>query len=503
MSIDHFAAVSSTAPAVVSHSGHDSSSTPGPSSHAPAGRSSALRAAPVAPVAPVASPSPSLAARSREEVAQERLALLGAGEPLRLWGRLSRLRVSSGAVFADVVADGALWQIAALRQRHPESFALLSECVCGDLIEARGAWESTRSGDRALFCEAVARHAACEGSFPSWMEPASDETAAERPEMAMAADPRRQRWIQGRFRMVRGLRQWADAAGLWETPTPILTPCASGAAATPFMSRWQAGERELALRVAPENALIRLAMAGMEALYEMGPAFRNEGLSRRHHPEFWIMEAYRVGWSGQDALAQCVAAMNAGCLASGGRAPGAFAPLRVEEALVACGWSEEQARDLDWMRAQLRAAGHAPDTADSVLPWQALDELCELPPDPIALVGQPVALSPLAAREAADSVGSAASEACDRFELFLGGMEIANGYAQLRDRAEQADRFIQQAERAGAGAEALAPDAAYLRAMTLGMPAVAGFGVGVDRLAQWSLQAPSIRHVLPFPLRGA
>lgn len=423
------------------------------------------------------------------------------------------MRVSSGAVFVDVVADGALWQIAALRQRHPESFALLSECACGDLIEARGAWESTRSGDRALFCESVARHAACEGSFPSWMEPASDETAAERPEMAMAADPRRQRWIQGRFRMVRGLRQWADAAGLWETPTPILTPCASGAAATPFMSRWQAGERELALRVAPENALIRLAMAGMEALYEMGPAFRNEGLSRRHHPEFWIMEAYRVGWSGQDALAQCVAAMNAGCVASGGRAPGAFASLRIEDALVACGWSEEQARDLDWMRARLRGAGRAPDTADSVLSWQALDELCELPPDAIALIGQPVALSPLAARErvsgsggdgvSCESAAPAVSDACDRFELFLGGMEIANGYAQLRDRAEQADRFIQQAERAGAGAEALAPDAAYLRAMELGMPAVAGFGVGVDRLAQWSLQAPSIRHVLPFPLRGA
>ena len=439
----------------------------------------------------------SAASGEREQWAQERLELRGQGEPPRLWGRISRLRLSRGAAFADVVSEGALWQIAALAQRRPEAFAALGECVCGDLVEAVGAWESTRSGDRALFCDRLVRQAACATAFPSWMEPPTEESAAERPEMAMASDPRRQRWIWGRMRMVRGLRAWADAEGLWEAPTPILSSCASGAAATPFRADWRAGNRELSLRVAPENALVRLAVAGVEALYEMGPAFRNEGVSRRHHPEFWILEAYRVGWSGADALERCQEAMRAACRAAGGREPGAFAEMGVREALERCGVPAARFEDEQWLREALAGRGFAADPDPEARLWQALDELCELPEEPLALTGQPVSMSPLAALQAPGSAR------CERFELFLGGMEISNGYAQLRDAAEQRRRFEEQAERAGAGIEALAADEAYLRAMELGMPAVGGFGIGVDRLAQWSLGAPTIRHVLPFPLRGA
>jgi lysyl-tRNA synthetase, class II len=435
-------------------------------------------------------------AAEREARAQERLSLLGQGDPPRLWGRLSRIRASSGAVFADLVADGALWQIAALRSQSPEAFEALRACACGDLVEAAGAWRDTRSGDRALFCDRVERRAACLAAFPSWMEPPSEEAASERPELALASDPRRQRWVMGRFRMIAGLRRWADAEGLWEAPTPILSACASGAAATPFETRWRAGGRALSLRVAPENALIRLAMAGVEALYEMGPAFRNEGASRRHHPEFWMIEAYRAGWGAREAMERCQEAIAAACRAAGGQAPGAFAEMGVREALERCALPRALWEDHEALGERLAQAGERPDPDPEARLWQALDALCEMPREPIALTGQPVSISPLAARE-----GDSAR--CERFELFVGGMEIANGYAQLRDAAEQRERFAQQGARAGAGMEALAADEAYLRAMELGMPAVGGFGLGVDRLAQWSLGAPTIRHVLAFPLRGA
>jgi lysyl-tRNA synthetase class 2 len=285
--------------------------------------------------------------------------------------------------------------------------------------------------------------------------------------------------------------------GLREAITPILSPEPSGALAEPFWTRSHAAGRDLALRVAPENALIRLLCSGMPALYEIGPSFRNEGFSRRHHPEFLMMEAYRVGWTMEQALAASRSSIESAWRALGGAPIGDWSDMRIDQALPAFGCPREIADDAERLRALLSERGHAAPAAASLdeLRWIALEEAFEPPSTPCAVIGHPESSSPLAAPDP-DHPGSSL-----RFELYLGGIEVANGYEQLRDARLQAERFAAQSERAGAGLEAMGQDAAYLDAMTLGMPALAGFGIGIDRLAMLAAGC-SIREALAFPLSG-
>ena len=172
-----------------------------------------------------------------------------------------------------------------------------------------------------------------------------------------------------------------------------------------------------------------------------------------------------------------------------------FEVLGIGEALAAFGCPAERVDDVEWLGAELQAAGRVPEADPLSLRWQALDELFEPPARPVAVRGQPEATSPLAA------IDPNLPGASLRFEVYLGGMEVGNGYEQLRDRDLQALRFGAQADRAGAGREAMAQDERYMDAMGLGMPELAGFGLGIDRLVALAFGC-SIREALPFPLQG-
>jgi lysyl-tRNA synthetase class 2 len=286
--------------------------------------------------------------------------------------------------------------------------------------------------------------------------------------------------------------------GLREAITPILSPEPSGALAAPFWTRSNAAGRDLALRVAPENALIRLLCSGLPALYEIGPSFRNEGFSRRHHPEFLMMEAYRVGWSMSEALEASRSSIDAAWHALGGAPLEPWVDMRIEQALLAFGCPADIAEDRARLGALLAEHGaHTPENASlDELRWLALEDVFDPPSYPCAVIGHPESSSPLAAPDP-ERPGSSL-----RFELYLGGIEVANGYEQLRDARAQAERFAIQAERSGEGLEAMGQDAAYLDAMGLGMPMLAGFGIGIDRLAMLS-SGCSIREALAFPLSGS
>ena len=429
---------------------------------------------------------------SRADLRALRRQLISPDEPEVLSGRVASLRPSSGAVFLDIHLRGRLAQACAMAASP--AFEPMRALRLGDWVEIQGDWQTTRSGDRALFAQHLRLLARCEPGFPAWGAPMGEASARERPDWARASDPLRMSRVHGRMRAIHALRGWAAQAGLMEAITPILSREPSGALATPFWTR-SSSLGDLALRVAPENALVRLLCSGFEGVYEIGPSFRNEGVSPRHHPEFLMMEAYRVGWTVQDALAQAQSAIEAAWSAMDGAPLAPWRVLDIDQALPAFGCPPERAHDLDWLAQSLRERGLSPESNALDLRWQALDELFEPPAFPCAVVGHPESSSPLAAMDPGAPGASA------RFELYLGGIEIANGYEQLRDRDEQARRFAAQASRAGAGREAMAQDERYLDAMALGMPALAGFGVGIDRLVQLAFGC-SIREALPFPLQG-
>lgn len=430
---------------------------------------------------------------SRQQLADRRRALISDEEPASPSGRIASMRSSSGAVFVDIHQSGRLIQACALAESP--AFPAMRGSRLGDWISLDGSWGATRSGDRAFFIQSAALIARCEPGFAPWSEPMSEEGSRERPDWARASDPARMARARGRMMAVQALRGWATGQGLLEAITPILSRDPSGALAAPFWTR-SSSLGDLALRVAPENALIRLMCSGFDSLYEIGPSFRNEGVSSRHHPEFLMMEAYRVGWRLDDALSAAENSVQAAWSAAGGAPFDRWARLRIDEALEAFGCPAERVHDHQWLRAELAAAGRIPEVDDLAMRWQALDELFSPPDTPCAVIGHPEQISPLAAPDP-EHLG-----ASSRFELYLGGIEIGNGYEQLRDAQVQAERFSEQAARAGSGREAMAQDSRYMDAMGLGMPALAGFGIGIDRLVQLAFGC-SIREALQFPLQGS
>lgn len=416
------------------------------------------------------------------------------GRDETLSGRVSRVRAFNQIVFVEMLLQGRLAQVAARREQDPQSFAILSSVQAGDWVQARGVWGHTQSGDRALFASEVDILAHVSTPFPPWFNPVGAEVAMRRPEFSMASNPEHMGRVRFRFELMARVRQYMTSDRFLEVATPVLSSGASGAAATPFTSHCEALGESLSMRVAPENQLVRLLASGMERIFEMGPAFRNEGLSVRHNPEFWLLEAYAVGETMEDGMRHVDSIVRQAFAANGRELPAARV-LGIVEALIELGGlSEAQALDAHYLAQVLVAAGAQPEDNLLLLQWQWFDVLCPIPQEPFFIVGHPVAISPLAACDPANS------EITRRYEYYVSGMELGNGYEQVRTLAEQRARFAEQANRQGRGHEAMSNDESYLNMLELGLPLLSGFGIGIDRLAQVACGARSIRDVLPFPL---
>ena len=328
----------------------------------------------------------------------------------------------------------------------------------------------------------------------------------------LANEETRQIFVR-RAAAVRALRRSLDADGFLEVETPMLQPLATGAAARPFTTRHRALDLELFLRVAPELYLKRLVVGGFPRVYEINRNFRNEGLSTRHNPEFTMLECYRAfaDAAGMMALTErLVAEAGAAVL---GEEPARFggAEIRLEtpfarvsltevtaEALAARGFAFEPGTLLDdpapLAEAHRRLELELPPegTAGKLLVnlFEALVERTLV--QPTFVTGYPLEVSPLSK---ADPENPGFTE---RFELFIGGMEIANGFSELNDPDEQAARFGEQMARRQQ-AEDHAMDWDYIEALRHGLPPTGGVGVGVDRLAMLFTGAPAIREVILFP----
>jgi lysyl-tRNA synthetase class 2 len=313
-----------------------------------------------------------------------------------------------------------------------------------------------------------------------------------------------------RTRVVRYLRAFLDAQGFLEVETPMMQPIPGGAVARPFVTHHNALGQDMYLRIAPELYLKRLVVGGFERVYEINRNFRNEGLSTQHNPEFTMLELYQAYADCNDFMGlvermfQGVAEAVAGTreIAYQGRridftAP--FAKRSVEDAVLAANTDLDRARVRD--AAALRAActrlglEAGKDDGPGALQMLIFEKTAEQGLlQPTFVHSYPTEVSPLSRPRDTDPFVT------DRFELFIDGRELANGFSELNDPEDQAERFREQARRRAAGdAEAMYFDADYVRALEYGMPPAAGLGVGIDRLVMLLTDSPSIRDVLLFP----
>jgi lysyl-tRNA synthetase class 2 len=313
-----------------------------------------------------------------------------------------------------------------------------------------------------------------------------------------------------RSKIVQFIRSYLDAMDFLEVETPMMQILPGGALARPFVTYHNALERDLYLRVAPELYLKRLVVGGFERVYEINRSFRNEGISTQHNPEFTMLELY-LAYADQTVLMDLLENLLRSLAESlFGRTElvyqgqelkfdEPFRRVTVEEAIAEQNPELDtgRLRDLDYLRD---ACGRLDiPVQENAGPGKLLIEIFEKTVErqldkPTYVTAYPAEVSPLARRSSDDPW------LVDRFELFMAGRELANGFAELNDPEDQDERFRQQMEQKDFGDdEAMPYDTDYIRALEYGLPPTAGLGIGIDRLVMLLTDSPSIRDVLLFP----
>ncbi len=313
-----------------------------------------------------------------------------------------------------------------------------------------------------------------------------------------------------RSRVVSFIRRFFEERGFMEVETPMMQVIPGGATARPFITHHNALDLQLYLRVAPELFLKRLTVGGFERVFEINRNFRNEGLSTRHNPEFTMLEFYWAYADFEDLIGltqELLSGLSTEILGSGkvgyqGDELDFSRPaerMTMVEALIRRGGlTEAEVNDPERLRERLRAINLPvePDWGLGKLRTEVFEALVEETLiQPTFITHYPAEVSPLSRRNDEDP------ELADRFVLFIGGREIANGFSELNDPEDQAERFREQARRKSRGdLEAMHFDQDYVTALEYGLPPTAGEGIGIDRLVMLLTDSPSIRDVLLFPL---
>ena len=430
---------------------------------------------------------------------------------VKVGGRLMFKRLMGKASFAKIADRTGQIQLYLQAETLGAAYEAFKGFDVGDTIGASGPLFRTKTGELSVRVEALRMLVKSLRPLPDkWHGLADTETRYRQRYVDLIVSEASRNVFRTRTRIVRYLRDFLDALDFLEVETPMMQPIPGGAAARPFVTHYNALDADMYLRIAPELYLKRLVVGGLERVYEINRNFRNEGLSTQHNPEFTMLELYLAYADYRDimdwvekAIRGLADTLNGSQqLTYQGRSYDLSRPFRrvtVEQAIIDNnpGIDPLSLRDVTYLRKRCEQLSIKFDPHDGAgkLQIELFEKTAESTLlDPTFVYAYPAEVSPLSRLNDQDAFLT------DRFEFFIAGREIANGFSELNDPEDQAARFRAQVARKDKGdEEAMFYDADYVRALEYGMPPTAGLGVGIDRLVMFFTDSPSIRDVILFP----
>jgi lysyl-tRNA synthetase class 2 len=427
-------------------------------------------------------------------------------------GRLMLKRVMGKASFGTLQDGSGRIQLFVTKDGLGESgYEGFKHLDLGDIVGAEGTLFRTRTGELSVRVATLRLLTKSLRPLPDKFHGMADQEQKYRQRYVdlITDEEARSRFV-ARSKAVSSMRNFMVEHGFLEVETPMLQPIPGGANAKPFVTHHNALDQAMFLRIAPELYLKRLLVGGFERVFEINRNFRNEGISVRHNPEFTMMEFYAAYWNYHDVMAYTEQLVRHTARQTAGSAKVSyqgrevdleqpFERLSVRDAIVrfAPDVGAAHVDDESFLRDLLKHRGEEAPAHWTLAEVQFAvfeDKVEHQLWDPIFIVDHPVEVSPLARASDIDPTRT------ERFELYITGREVANGFSELNDAEDQATRFAAQARNKEAGdEEAMYYDADFIRALEVGMPPAGGCGVGIDRFVMLLTDAPSIRDVILFP----
>ena len=407
-------------------------------------------------------------------------------------GRIVLMRVMGNASFATIRdSSGDIQVYVSKNTVDIDIYEDFKTWDLGDIVGIKGKLFKTKTNELTIEASAVSLITKSIRPMPDKFKGLADiETRYRQRYLDLMSNENQKQVFLNRSAIIESLRESLKDRDFVEVETPMMHPIPGGAVARPFVTKHNALDRELFLRIAPELYLKRLLVGGFERVFEINRSFRNEGLSTKHNPEFTMLEYYEAFTTLENTIEFTESMIKKACELINGS-------LNIS-------WGEDKINLSKFRKAKLAdlVIENNNSISEDEIVKMGGKELLELFEssveenliEPTFVIGYPVEVSPLSRRNNENP------EIADRFELFIGGKEIANGFCELNDPDDQADRFREQVKAKDTGdKEAMSFDEDYVTALEHGMPPAVGVGIGIDRLVMMITNQTSIRDVILFP----